>query len=81
MPLRGLWTFILTAFSTWNATSGIIGMTKADPLVWGFWGSIFGAVLVPIMLVTGQSMASPVAGGFFTGWLAAHLWNWSGQRR
>lgn len=60
----------------------VAGMQKkADPLIWGFWGAVFGAVLVPVMYFTGQSMASPVAGGFFTGWVAGHLWNWAGKRR
>lgn len=56
---------------------------RIDPLVWGFYGAIAGFVIALICALVGVAMelTSPVAGGFFTGWLAGHLWNWAGQRR
>lgn len=56
--------------------------TPANPLVWGFIGAILMACAVPFLKMTGTlTMASPIAGAFFTGWLAAHLWDWSGRER
>lgn len=56
---------------------------QVDPLVWGGIGAILVAILVFVMKLSGgtMTMAQPIAGGFFTGWLFGNLWNWSGRNR
>ncbi len=59
------------------------GPTTADPILWGLIGGIVVGIIAGACILAGIefSVAQPVAGGFFTGWLAGNLWNWSGRRR
>lgn len=55
---------------------------KVEPYVWGFIGTGLAALAVIVGYLIGYPFeaAQPLAGGFFTGWAAGHLWNWSGRR-
>lgn len=52
-----------------------------EPYVWGFIGTGVAAILMIAALFSGMTLStpSPLAGGFFTGWLAGHGWNWAGR--
>jgi hypothetical protein len=53
------------------------------PYVWGFIGTAIALVLVLVTQMNGNvvTMLSPLAGGFFTGWLFGNLRNWWANRR
>lgn len=50
---------------------------ETRPYVWGFIGAGIALVLVLVTQLSGNAvtMASPIAGGFFTGWLFGVLKN------
>jgi len=54
---------------------------EADPMSWGFYGLLAAFAMMIAAAFIGYEMKtpSPLAGGFFMGWLAAHGWNWSGR--
>jgi len=58
-------------------------MKPAEPLLWGLIGAVAGVVLAIVAAWAGipNNLASPAAGGFFMGWVAGLLWNWSGKAR